>query len=117
MGGTMKARILMIVGALISLGGSIAVAQQSDAAAPGKITATINAQQVSAPISKYLYGGFIEHGGMLMYRSLWSELIDDRKFYFPITSVEPLRRHVVRAVVASAEWPCADGSRWVQMMW
>src|SRR5208337_1872246 len=38
---------------------------------------------------KYLYGGFIEHGGMLMYRSLWSEMIDDRKFYFPITSSAP----------------------------
>lgn len=53
------------------------------------ITSNIDATQVAAPISKYLYGGFIEHGGMLMYRSLWSELIDDRKFYFPITSKTP----------------------------
>ncbi len=47
---------------------------------------TVDAQQTAAPISKYLYGGFIEHGGTLMYRSLWSEMLDDRKFYFPITS-------------------------------
>ena len=87
-GGTMKARILIIAAAAVCLGGSIAVAQQSGVA-PGKITANIDAQQVSAPISKYLYGGFIEHGGMLMYRSLWAEIVDDRKFYFPITSVEP----------------------------
>ena len=67
----------------------MAIAQQGDGAGPGKITAKIDAQQVSAPISKYLYGGFIEHGGMLMYRSLWAEIVDDRKFFFPITSVEP----------------------------
>ena len=63
-------------------------------AAPGQssqkpIEVTIDTQQVAAPISKYLYGGFIEHGGLLMYRSLWAEMIDDRKFYFPITSQEP----------------------------
>jgi alpha-L-arabinofuranosidase len=29
---------------------------------------------------------FIEHIGSLVYRSLWSEMLDDRKFYFPISS-------------------------------
>ena len=38
------------------------------------------------PISKYEYGMFIEHIGSLIYRSLWSEMLDDRKFYYPITS-------------------------------
>ncbi len=66
-----------------------AAAQQSTPAAPEQISVTIDTQQQSAPISKYLYGGFIEHGVMLMYRSLWAEMIDDRKFYFPITSQEP----------------------------
>jgi alpha-L-arabinofuranosidase len=89
MGGTLKAKILITAVGLVCLGSSIAVAQQGGAAAAGKITANIDAQQVSAPISKYLYGGFIEHGGMLMYRSLWAEIVDDRKFYFPITSVDP----------------------------
>lgn len=46
----------------------------------------IDAQQTAAPISEYLYGGFIEHVGTLVYRSLWSEMLDDRKFYFPISS-------------------------------
>ena len=32
---------------------------------------------------------FIEHIGPLVYRSLWSEMLDDRKFYFPITAEEP----------------------------
>ena len=32
---------------------------------------------------------FIEHIGTLIYRSLWSEMLDDRKFYFPIKPEEP----------------------------
>jgi alpha-N-arabinofuranosidase len=32
---------------------------------------------------------FIEHLRTLIYRSLWSEMLDDRKFYFPISSGEP----------------------------
>ncbi|MDE3186190.1 MAG: alpha-N-arabinofuranosidase [Acidobacteriota bacterium] len=31
---------------------------------------------------------FIEHIGSLIYRSLWSEMLDDRKFYFPIMQEE-----------------------------
>ena len=54
--------------------------------ASGTISVNIDGGQRAAPISKYLYGGFIEHGGTLIYRSLWSEMIDDRKFYFPISS-------------------------------
>lgn len=29
-----------------------------------------------------LYGGFIEHIGNLINHSLWSEVLDDRKFYY-----------------------------------
>ena len=32
---------------------------------------------------------FIEHTGSRIYRSLWSEMFDDRKFYDPISSQEP----------------------------
>ena len=32
---------------------------------------------------------FIEHIGQLIYRSLWSEILDDRKFYFAIKPEEP----------------------------
>jgi alpha-N-arabinofuranosidase len=53
------------------------------------ITASIDASQIGAPISKYLYGQFIEHIGGTMYGSLWAEMLDDRKFYFPITAKKP----------------------------
>ena len=73
----MKKRIVLFAAAF-SLSCTVAAAEQ--------LQVTVDAQQTAAPISKYLYGGFIEHGGTLMYRSLWSEMLDDRKFYFPITS-------------------------------
>jgi alpha-L-arabinofuranosidase len=58
-------------------------------APPATIVASIDASKVSPPISRYEYGMFIEHIGSLIYRSLWSEMLDDRKFYYPITSKEP----------------------------
>ena len=49
----------------------------------------IDISKTGAPTSKYEFGMFIEHLGPLIYRSLWSEMLDDRKFYFPISSKEP----------------------------
>ncbi len=50
------------------------------------IVAVINATRTGRPISPYEYGMFIEHIGSLVYRSLWSEMLDDRKFYLPVSS-------------------------------
>jgi alpha-N-arabinofuranosidase len=87
------ARSLGVLLAIWAFIGLHACRSKAQGAAPGNkgatITANIDASQTAAPISKYLYGGFIEHGGLLMYRSLWSEIVDDRKFYFPITSKQP----------------------------
>jgi len=68
---------------------SLADAQAATAPSPGTIVATIDTTKVSEPISKYEYGMFIEHIGSLIYRSLWSEMLDDRKFSYPISSKEP----------------------------
>ncbi len=64
------------------------ISASQEPAARVQIAAVVDATQVAAPVSKYIYGGFIEHGGTLMYRSLWTELIDDRKFYNAINSKE-----------------------------
>src|ERR1041384_2706482 len=54
---------------------------------PGKhIAVTVDAAKTGAPISPYLYGQFIEHIGDLVNRSVWAEMLDDRKFYYPISS-------------------------------
>lgn len=48
------------------------------------VEARVDAAKVRAPISPYVYGQFVEHAGSLVYGSLWSEALDDRKFYFPV---------------------------------
>jgi alpha-L-arabinofuranosidase len=73
-------------GAVLCLG-SLAIKGQSDnESASQPIAVSIDVLQTSEPVSKYEFGMFIEHIGSLIYRSLWSEMLDDRKFYFPINS-------------------------------
>jgi alpha-N-arabinofuranosidase len=48
------------------------------------VTATIDASKTGPAISPYVYGQFIEHAGSLIYSSLWSEMLDDRKFYYDV---------------------------------
>jgi alpha-L-arabinofuranosidase len=62
--------------------------RQAEPSVPEPMTVRIDTQQTAEPVSKYEFGMFIEHIGSLIYRSLWSEKLDDRKFYFPITSKE-----------------------------
>jgi alpha-N-arabinofuranosidase len=59
---------------------------QTGSTAGARITVTIDAGKTRAPISPYLYGQFIEHIGDLVNRSVWAEMIDDRKFYFAINA-------------------------------
>ena len=63
-------------------------AQQAPLNVPDPLNVTVDTQQTSDPVSKYVFGSFIEHIGTLIYRSMWAELLDDRKFYFPITSTD-----------------------------
>jgi alpha-N-arabinofuranosidase len=88
----MKARIALFstvssTAMAFYLGCTVAVsAQQAAPSVPRSLVATIDTQQTAEPVSKYEYGMFIEHIRTLIYRSLWAELLDDRKFYFPISS-------------------------------
>ena len=53
------------------------------------VAATIDTSKTSAPISKYIYGQFLEHIGGIVNNNIWAEMLDDRKFYFPINSHPP----------------------------
>jgi len=55
-----------------------------------RVEATVHADQAHAPISPYLYGMFLEHIGGIVNRGLWAEMLDDRKFYYPIVVTESL---------------------------
>ena len=85
----MKIQIALFAASALWAGCALAAAQNTEATAPARLTVNIDARQTAEPVSKYEYGMFIEHIGTLVYRSLWSEMLDDRKFYFPISSKEP----------------------------
>ena len=80
------ARLAVLAGAAVCLGSMAGRSQSSDKPVPQQIAASIEVRQTNEPVSKYEFGMFIEHIGSLVYRSLWSEMLDDRKFYFPIDS-------------------------------
>ncbi len=54
------------------------------AAAP--LAVKIDTTQTGAPINPFVYGQFIEHLGRCIYGGIWAEMLEDRKFYFPITA-------------------------------
>jgi alpha-N-arabinofuranosidase len=85
----MRTRLALFAAAAIWAGCVTVTGQTNETTAPQPIVVNIDAAQTAAPVSKYEYGMFIEHIGSLIYRSLWSEMLDDRKFYFPIASNEP----------------------------
>jgi alpha-N-arabinofuranosidase len=46
----------------------------------------IDAAKSGEPISKYIYGQFIEHLGRCIYGGIWAEMLEDRKFFDPVGS-------------------------------
>lgn len=56
------------------------------AVAAGSIDVKLDTAKTGAPISPYIYGQFIEHLGRCIYGGIWAEMLEDRKFYFPITA-------------------------------
>ena len=57
--------------------------------APKRVAVNIDVSKTAPPISPYMYGQFIEHIGDLINKSVWAEMLDDRKFYNDVTSKPP----------------------------
>src|ERR1017187_8755640 len=53
------------------------------------IDATIDAGKIGAPISKYVYGQFLEHIAGTINTGIWAEMMEDRKFYYDIVAQTP----------------------------
>ncbi len=80
----------LLATAVISAAAASFLAGRQPAASPNqRIFVTIDASKTGSAISPYIYGQFIEHIGDLVNRSLWAEMLDDRKFYYPVTSARP----------------------------
>ncbi len=44
----------------------------------------VDVLKTGRPMSKYIYGQFIEHLGRCIYQGLWAEMLEDRKFFLPV---------------------------------
>ncbi len=53
------------------------------------VHATIDTSKTGAPISKNIYGQFLEHGGDIVNNGIWSEMLVDRKFFYPVATSAP----------------------------
>ena len=72
---------------------------------------SIDAKRTGEPISKYIYGQFIEHLGRCIYGGIWAEMLEDRKFAFPITAeYKPYRP--ARGVPEGTGFPVVGASPW-----
>ena len=71
------------------------------------ISVKIDTAKTGAPISPYIYGQFIEHLGRCIYGGIWAEMLEDRKFYFPITAAySPYRS------LQDSAYPVVGASPW-----
>lgn len=46
----------------------------------------VDAAALREPLSPLVYSQFIEHLGRCIYGGIWAEMLEDRKFYYPITT-------------------------------
>jgi alpha-L-arabinofuranosidase len=94
-----KLFVVLLVGAASVL----APRAQTPNAPAKRISASIDAGKTAPPISPYIYGQFIEHIGDLINRSIWAEMLDDRKFYNDVDS-KPSQQTAGRGGRAAASW-------------
>src|ERR1035437_2521169 len=79
----MQKSIMQKTGSVFLLLAALTASAQTSV--PGQpVTAAIDVTKTGPPISPYVYGQFLEHGGSLVYSSLWCELLDGRKFYYAV---------------------------------
>lgn len=74
-------RALLGTAMLVLVPGTPAI---SAVAHPQPVKVVIDGAARSDPVTRYEYGMFIEPIGNLVARTLWAEMLDDRKFYFPV---------------------------------
>ena len=73
----------------MALVAGLVVPLSSAHAQSSSVEAVIDAGEMHAPISPFVYGQFLEHAGHIVNDILWAELLDDRKFYFPVVESVP----------------------------
>jgi alpha-N-arabinofuranosidase len=55
---------------------------------PMKPRVAVDAAVALAPVSPLIYGQFIEHLGRCIYQGIWAEMLEDRKFFYPVGAAD-----------------------------
>ena len=94
--------------------------EQLSQKAPEPPRITIDAAKTGEPLSKYVYGQFIEHLGRCIYGGIWAEMLEDRKFWYPVTpKYAPYGnapKDIPFPVVASSPWQIMGADDTVKMV-
>ena len=102
------------------LGTLLLLTMTSMASAIGaSIELKLDTAKTGAPISPYIYGQFVEHLGRCIYGGIWSQMLEDRKFYFPITADYSPYRDLTNSafpVVGASPWQILGPSGGVAMV-
>jgi alpha-N-arabinofuranosidase len=75
---------------------------RSAPSSPQTVHIRVEANKAGEPLSKYIYGQFIEHLGRCIYGGIWAEMIEDRKFFCEVGT-------------AASPWHALPGSNRVTM--
>lgn len=67
----------------------------------------LDLSQKRDPIHPYIYGQFIEHLGRCIYGGIWAEMLEDRKFFFPVST-----KFAPYSSLKSTEFPVIGASPW-----
>src|SRR4051794_39579369 len=102
-------RISSLLLALLFLGApGLAKAESATGGRPDQqIEIRIDATKKGVAINPFIYGQFIEHLGRCIYGGIWAEMLEDRKFYYPIG--DDYRPY---GDTKKTEFPVVSGSPW-----
>ncbi len=104
--------------ALLALALAAASSAPSQEPVPAPVEITIDASQTGAPINPHIYGQFIEHMGRCIYGGIWAEMLEDRKFYFPVPAPGAIwkQTRAQATVLAASPWKVIGPPGTVQMV-
>ena len=71
------------------------------------VTVRIDTTNTGDPISPFIYCQFIEHLGRCIYGGIWAEMLEDRKFYFPVTE-----EYAPYLSLTDTDFPVVGASPW-----
>ncbi|MCF7730786.1 MAG: hypothetical protein K9N23_03825 [Akkermansiaceae bacterium] len=88
------------------------------AAAETPTSITVGAANTGGPMAAEIYSQFIEHLGRCIYGGIWAEMLEDRKFYFPVTAdYNPYRtlKNSPHPAVGASPWQLIGAAESVAM--